>query len=193
MQGTLKNKCEFSMAEICTKCYYPLNDKEGSLETIFQGIFVKTKFPKFINEKLYIRTNRNSKSTFARVSYDCIVEEIINKTLLPIKNIKVEVDSQEFGNYFDVYCKNKIIAMQLLTADVMQFLIDFKKEINIDYEITIKENQVFIRFMSGEMFEPEWLSKYSMDKATMYRYYKMLDFTFSLTNKLMDVLRDTEV
>lgn len=40
---------------------------------------------------------------------------------------------------FDVYCSDKIIAMQLLTADIMQLLIEFQEEMNMEYESSSKK------------------------------------------------------
>ena len=64
---------------------------------------------------------------------------------------------------------------------------------HIDYEITIKNNQIYIRFMSGKMFEAADLQKFSLDKNTIYKYYKMLDFSFTLANLLSNLITDTEI
>lgn len=82
--------------------------------------------------------------------------------------------------------------MQLLTADIMQLLIEFQKEMNMEYELTIKNSLIYIRFMSGEMFETANVMKSSLDKSTLYKYYRMLDFTFTLTDKLIQLIKDTE-
>lgn len=110
----------------------------------------------------------------------------------PFKNLKVELDSQEFEKNFNVYCTDKIIALQLLTADIMQLLINFKYEINMNYEITIKNSNIYIRFMSGKMFENANVFKFSLDKKMLYKYYKILDFSFTLTNILLDLIKNTE-
>lgn len=46
--------------------------------------------------------------------------------------------------------------------------------------------------MSGEMFENASVVKFSLDKSTLYKYYRMLDFTFTLTDKLIKLIKDTE-
>ena len=62
---------------------------------------------------------------------------------------KIEMDSQEFEKYFDIYGENKIIAMQILTADVMNTMIEFREQSKIQYELTIKQDQIYIRFHTG--------------------------------------------
>lgn len=182
MQGTLKNNCNFSMAEVLTE--YKTKDSDGDTHyhTLFCGILSKVETPKPFNASLYLRKDRKDKNILSRVL----------KTKLPFDNLRVELDSPEFEKVFDVYCSDKIIAMQLLTADIMQLLIEFQEEMNMEYELTIKNNQIYIRFMSGEMFETANVIKFSLDKSTLYKYYRMLDFTFTLTDKLIRLIKDTE-
>ena len=142
----------------------------------------KVETSKPFNASLYLRKDRKNKNVLSRTF----------RSKLPFDNLRVELDSQEFEKIFDVYCSDKIIAMQLLTSDIMQLLINFQKEMNMEYEITIKNNQIYIRFMSGEMFEATNVTKFSLDKATIYKYYRMLDFTFTLTDKLIKLIKDTE-
>lgn len=182
MQGVLKNNCNFSMSEVLTE--YKTTDSDGHTHyhTLFCGMMSKIETPKPFNASLYLRKDRKDKNILARAF----------RSKLPFDNLRVELDSQEFEKIFDVYCSDKIIAMQLLTADIMQLLIDFQKEMNMEYELTIKNNRIYIRFFSGEMFETANVLKFSLDKNTLYKYYMMLDFSFTLTDKLIKLIRDTE-
>lgn len=142
----------------------------------------RIELPKAFNTRLYLRRNRKDKN-------------IISSTLtrkLSFDDLRINLDSQEFEEYFDVYCTDKIIAMQLLTADIMQFLVNFQKDIGMDYEITINNNCVYIRFLSGETFERAKATKLLLDKNILYKYYKMLNFTFTLTYKLINLIKETE-
>lgn len=51
---------------------------------------------------------------------------------------------------------------------------------------------MYIRFWCGEMFETAKLKKFSLDRDTLYKYYRMLDFTFSLTDKMLKLLYETQ-
>ncbi len=82
--------------------------------------------------------------------------------------------------------------MQLLTADIMQDLIQFNNEMRTNYELTIKENCMYIRFWCGEMFETAKLEEFSLDRSTLYMYYRMLDFSFSITDKMVKLLNETQ-
>lgn len=195
IEGTLRNGSDFSMADIMTK--YESNASETvdveELDEIshlvqgegwgaFNGIFAMAQLPKSINTQLYIRVDmKDQKSVLAR------------KINPPFEDsLRVEVDSPEFEKIFDVYCTDKIIAMRLLTSDIMELLVDFKKEIKMDYEITIKDDMLYIRFMSGKTFEPANVMKNSLDKSTLYKYYRILELTFELTNKLIKTIKEME-
>ncbi len=182
IKGVLRNNCYFEMAEVLTEYETTDSDGDEQYHTLFSGMFARIRTPKPFNARLYIRKNIKEKNVFAKLS----------RRKLPFDNLRLEMDSQEFEKIFDVYCDNKIVAMQLLTADVMQMLINFYNEMGMEYEITIKNNVIYIRFWSGKMFETGKVSQYSLDKSNIYRYYKMLDFTFSLTNKLVNMINDTE-
>lgn len=187
MKGTLKNNCNFEMSEVLTEDEY--EDSEGHTQylTLFCGLFAKIETSKPFNARLYLRKDRKDKNIISRAFTGRLLTGRV-----PFGNLRVNLDSQEFEKYFDVYCTDKIIAMQLLTPDVMQLLVNFREEMDMEYELTIKNNCIYIRFLSGEMFEPAVVTKFSLDKNMLYKYYKMLDFSFSLTNKLINLIKDAE-
>ena len=187
IRGALKNNCNFEMAEVLTEHEHSRINEEGEEYTlyyspIFHGIFAKMETPKTFNARLYLRKDRKDKNILGRV---------LTKKL-PFDNLKVDLDSPEFEKYFDVYCTDKIIALQLLTSDIMQLLVNFQNEMGMDYELTIKDNRIYIRFMSGKMFETAGVNKFSLDKDTLYKYYRMLDFSFTLSDKLINLIKNTE-
>ncbi len=180
--GKLENNCEFEMAEVLTQD--ARKDSEGHIHysTIFSGLFAKIETPKPFNTMLYLRNDKKDKGFLARAL----------TATLPFNKLRIQLDSEEFEKVFDVYASDKIVAMQLLTADIMQDLLQFYNELGIRYELTIKNNCLYIRFWCGRMFEAAKLDKFSLDRDTLYKYYRILDFTFSLTNKLIKVLNETQ-
>ncbi len=182
MKGMLKNNCYFEMAEVLTEYVTTDSDGDRKYHTLFSGMFARIKTPKPFKARLYIRKNIKEQNVLAK----------LNTRKWPFDNLRIEMDSQEFEKVFDVYCDNKIVAMQLLTADIMQMLINFYNEIGMEYEITIKDDYLYIRFRSGKMFDANEVNKKALDKKKLYQYYEMLDFTFSLTNKLVKMINDTE-
>lgn len=182
IQGTLKNNCKFAMSEVLTEDEHTDSDGDKTYEIIFSGLFAKIETPKSFNTLLYLRKDSKDKNFLSKAfSYK-----------LPFDKLRIQLDSPEFEKIFDVYASNQIIAMQLLTADIMQELIQFHNEMGMNYELTIKENFMYIRFWCGGMFETAKLKKFSLDRDTLYKYYRMLDFTFSITDKMMKLLNETQ-
>lgn len=115
-EGKIDNKYEIKMAEVRTEYERTDYDSEGNPTTtttsVFNGLFSKINMNKSINSELIIR----------------------NRVGMFNKN-KLEMDSQEFEKYFDVVSDNKIIGMQILTPDIMEILVDFRKKTKINYDI----------------------------------------------------------
>ena len=145
--------------------------KNRHTEEIFQGIFGLTKCSKDINT--YIKISKNKIKLFDN-------------------NSRVEMDSQEFEKYFDINTEDRIIAMQILTSDVMAMMIDFAKETKIKYELTIKVNHIYIRFHTGEVFEPRMFKK-SLDYDTLKKYYDIIDFVFKVSREMNKVIENTDI
>lgn len=148
-------------------------DSEGntSTTTVFHGIFAEVQLDKEI--PTIIRIRRNGLSLFR------------NKE-------KIEMDSGEFEKIFNVYAEDKIIAMQLLTADVMQMFIDFKNENRLTPELTIYKNYLYIRFETGDVFEAKLRSK-AMDYETLKKHYDMLHFILRLVEEMMKNIKEIEI
>ena len=166
--GTLEDGNKISMAEVESEI--ESRDKEGNVEytTIFYGLFSEIKLDKTILANIKIRKN-----TFE---------------LIKPKD-KVEMDSSEFEKIFNVYGTDPIITMQLLTADVMQMLMDFKEQNRFTPEITINENNMYIRFNTGEVFEANMLKK-ALDYDTLLKYYNIINFTLELTEKILKNIKE---
>ena len=102
------------------------------------------------------------------------------------------MDSKEFEKYFDVYSDSNILAMEILTHDIMEELVQFYNTYRIEFEIVIKNNNIYIRFNTGVMFEPNILKK-SNDMNTLWIYYNVLKFITNVTIKINKLLKDLDV
>ena len=169
--GTLEDGNRISMSEVISEI--ESRDSDGNVEylTIFYGLFAEIKLNKTVLANIKIRKN--------------------SFTLIKPKD-KIEMDSSEFEKVFNVYGTNPIITMQLLTADVMQMLMDFKEQNRFTPEITINENNMYIRFNTGEVFEANMLKK-ALDYDTLLKYYNIINFTLELTEKILKNIKETEI
>lgn len=75
----------------------------------------------------------------------------------------------------------------------MQELVEFINKTSIFYDIKIKDNELYIRFHCGAMFEMGKLKNGVLDKETMRKYFYMLNFTYNLSRKIISVIENTEI
>lgn len=175
MEIFLNNGFNITMSDLAT-CYTTTDDEGHThYHALFNGIFTIIETPKPFNEILYLKKDKKYK----------------RKNIIP-KIEKIQLDSTEFENYFDIYSTNSLITMQLLTSDIMEFLIDFQDSTGIDFELTLKNNKIYIRFFSGNIFEMPNLTESFLDKAKLKKYYEIINFTLEFTYKITNLLKNTE-
>jgi len=83
--------------------------------------------------------------------------------------------------------------MQILTADIMDMLIEFQKKYNMRFDIVIKNNIIYLRFHSGTMFEAGAIKQVALDKDIIKKYYDILEFTYNLSNHLIKLIKDVQI
>ncbi len=169
--GILDGKYPINMAEVKTQTETTDSDGDTSTTTVFHGLFAEVEINKTVNGNIKIR--RNGINLFN-------------------SNDKIEMDSGEFEKKFNVYATDKIVAMQLLTADIMQMLLDFKEQSKVTPEMTIENNKLYIRFATGGVFEAK-LMKSALDYDVLKKYYDIINFTLSITEKFLKNIEETEI
>lgn len=167
------------MSEILTQKENAGSGENITYSTIFSGLFAKIEAPKRFNTLLYLRKNKN------------LLDRAFSRKL-SFSKLRMQLDSPEFEKIFDVYASDQNVAKQLLNEDMIQELIQFHNEMEMDFELTIKVNCIYIRFWCGKIFETSKLKRFSLDRNTLYKYYRMLDFTFYITDKMLNLLNQMQ-
>lgn len=170
--GKLEGKYKINMAEVHTQDRRKDGDDGQHYVTLFHGLFAEIEIDKIVSRKIKLRKNELK--------------------LFGGNKERVELDSGEFEKLYDVYSTDKIMAMQLLTSDIMQMFIDFKEKHKITPELTLKENKLYIRFNTGNMFEAI-LTKKSLDYTTLLKYYDTIKFTLDITKEFIKNVKETEI
>ena len=112
-----------------------------------------------------------------------------NKNINILKNNKIELDNPEFEKCFDVFGDSRILAMEILTHDIMEEMIEFYNNIGLDFEIVIKENRIYVKYDVGDIFEGEILRK-STNMETLWIFYNIIQFAINLTQKMNRILEE---
>lgn len=171
--GKIDGIIDFELGDVRTVDVYTNSKGQTSKTTIFKGLFSTGILPKSISDTIKIRSD---KGLIGKFRYD--------KT-------QMNMDSQEFEKQFDVYSNDKITAMRILTSDIMDYMIKFKKENKVDFEITLKQLSLHIRIHCKDMFEGSVL-KNGLDFNTLHTYFKYLDFMCELNKKIYNTINEKD-
>lgn len=178
IQGTVGENNLLQMGEIKTEVISI--DEEGRKEnyTQFHGLFAVVKMEKFSFTQVRIRQNGVMKRKYK-------TDKITRRNISSSGVERLEMDSSEFEQIYDVFSDDKIKTMQILTADVMQLLVDFRIKYSMYPEITIKDNKVYLRFaIMKNLFEPAVFKKI-LDYEYLHNQYKFLENIVELIDKLI--------
>lgn len=169
IEGVIQDDIYIEMADVCTQ-YIREKDDITNVKIIFEGMFVRVKSNLKIQNNIYVTKN--------------------NIPILQDEDI-VSLDDSNFENYFDVYCKDRVLAARIFTSEVMQMMADFYNKTGVVYEIVLKEDNIYIRLNTGDIFEPNIFKK-AMNRQQIYTYYNILKFIVDLTKKINNVVKDFE-
>ena len=110
MEAQIENNNSIQMAEVETTETETYTDSKGETQTRtvtkFHGLFAKIIMEKSINSEL----------------------KIMQDKAMMLDKGRLKMDSSEFEKHFDVKASDKIIGMQILTADIMEELVQFEEK-----------------------------------------------------------------
>ena len=140
-------------------------------ETVYSCIFSHSQISKKVLQEIRLRNKKNPSK---------------------MENNRVELDNEEFEKYFDVFSDSRILAMEILTHDIMEEMIQFYNNSEINFEIVIKGNRIYIRYEVGDIFEGTIFKK-STNKEALWICYNTINFAINLTLKINKILEEKEV
>lgn len=171
IEGEIESNVNLQLADIKTQ-KIESNQRTISYRTLFSGIFGITTTNQRIEKSIKI----------------CI-DGLNNADKM---ENKIEMDSAKFEKRFNVYCEDRVFAMRILTAEIMELLMSFNEKYNFNFEICYKENKVYFRIFTGEMFEP-LTSWNSLDIRILYLYYDVLKFILDFSKKVRKITDNIEL
>ena len=175
MEGTIDEKNHIRMADVKT-----LRRCSKQYKICFNGLFAEIKLDKKIKSMLRI-------STALQISSDFYIE------LQQNTKGNLELDSKDFEKFFNVIAKDSVFAHRVLTHDIMEFLVEYRKKIDKEFDIKIDDNYMYIRVYSKEMFEPSINNEVFIDKVRLKREYDIIEFIYILSKKMVEVINEMEI
>ena len=101
------------------------------------------------------------------------------------------MDMPEFEKVFDVESNDKILTMRILTPDIMAEILDLYRKYKYRFEISIIKDKVYMRLMTGAMFEPNFFGK-AMNYKTVEKYYLVLKALIDIATHIFEVVDNLE-
>ena len=171
IDGIILDNCKIRMSEV--KLYHESTDSDGNTTTVttFRGLFAKITLTHNPNTSFKIQKNKMFSDVFK-------------------KKDKLDMDSSEFEKVYDVLTEDKISTLRILTSDVMQTLMDFKKENKATPEIVLKNHNLYIRINVGSVFEPKKFDK--LDRESIEETYNLINFVFGLVESFSNNILEFE-
>ncbi len=173
VEGQIDEKHFFKITDIDVKEEYTDSDGDRRTRSMFKGLFYWFETDKDIGTCLKINLNKNNAIEGA-------------------ENYQIRMDSSEFEDFFDVYCDDKILAVRILTADIMETIMNFYKKYYLPFEICYRNNKIYTRFFIEDMFEPKKI-KNSLDIESLYMYFAIIKFSIEFSKKIIKLADDVEI
>ena len=102
---------------------------------------------------------------------------------------RIEMDSSEFEKYYDLVTDDKIRAMRIFTADLMEKYLDIRRNHKHGVELIIDWDKVYFRFRCGEIFEPPKFMK-SLTREVLRGFYNQIYYPLELLDKTVESIND---
>ena len=117
--------------------------------------------------------------------------KITSKKLMDF-NGKILMDMSEFQKYFTVKTDDRITVTRILTSDIMANIVAIWNKLHLDFEIVIKDSNIYLRFFTGMMFSTKILNS-AIGKKRLKNYYDILDFLNNLSIQIFNAICQNEL
>lgn len=142
------------------------NTRHSQKYVSFDGIISKTPIKNNINSRILIKTNNS------------LLKKIFNNT-------------SNFEKYFSVYSVDKQEAENFINANIKEQLLQLYEEYELPFEISIKDNYIYIRLFTGPIFENTTSLFSTYNKKRLYDDYIILKNIFDMIKKINNILNST--
>lgn len=152
----------------------------GNYET-FDGLFAKVKLPQKSNIELYIKR----KKTIGKKLFNIFLGYInqVSKSNAEedfLKNNYTQIKISELNTIFNIYSSHPELIKNILDSKMNEILIDIYSTEN--FEISIKDNCIYMKFWIAGLFSNPPIEKETYDREIIYKNYKMLYIIFYLSS-----------
>lgn len=165
--GKIVEEIDFKMSYINTyRKEKAVVDGEVQTENIeiFKGIFGCGRISKSVNSEIIIDLNDFKKR---------------------YKLNRIELESVDFEKSFDCFSNNKIVALQILTPDVVEQINQLCDKFKNSLQLRINNDMIFFRFSLNELFAPPKFTN-PLDRERIKKLYDVIYFSTNIVECIFD-------
>lgn len=206
LEYVIKNE---EMEEILRKQYVNAEFEHEKIDTFIAEDFVSGNMMKdsyiFLSD-IYVKKEKDEQSQevakiifnglFATTTINKNINSLIKILTEKLKFVEekdfIKMDSSELEKYFDIYSEDQMLAVRILTPEIIEMLVNYFKDYGILFEIIIKNNFVYFRFFTENMFETRLIEN-PFNKKKLFLYYNSLRLILDLTEKFNENLNSLEL
>lgn len=111
--------------------------------------------------------------------------------ILEVGTDKIKLDSKEFMDNFVVQTNDKMLAMRILTSEILTELFDYRDAYGLALDVSIKNGNIYFLFYTGDILEPDEM-KDSMNKDVMLKDYATIKIITDLMQKMSAVVKEVQ-
>jgi len=136
---------------------------------------------------LFYDSASNSSEVFSGIIAEISRKETLDADIIIKRNKMFELADKikeaypEFERYFVLYSAND--ETSVVTESIKEKLIYLYKEYKIMFEISIKHNNIYIRFFTGKIFEPNMFGEL-INKKQLYKEYIIFTNILKIINEI---------
>ena len=191
--GTIGNSSSLKMSQVKTTLKIRDTDGERSIISFF-GLYGYVKLERSAFSNIDILRNSNDiVNSFRNIKNQIEVKtklEPLHYTRYPKE--KIEIDSAEFEKYYDFYADDKIMALRIVTSELIEKFVRAKEISNFKLEFKIAKDRLYFRYGCGDAFEPTSF-KEALDYEVLHNYFKMIDIPLSLVEAFIEHINEIEL
>ncbi len=170
--GTLENGDNFQLSEVNAAEIIRKKDSSGKTQ--------ETKKQTFRGMYGIVRLQKNTLTNIHIASENSFKKFVKNR---------VEVDSSEFEKYYDCLTKDRVDAMRIFTADLIEKYIEIVRDNKYGFELKIVDNLMFFRYKTNQLFEPP-MFKTGLDKDFVKKNYKVIYYPLEIMKSTIDCINE---
>lgn len=153
------------MAEVlATEKIYSPNEHEI---TSFMGVFVN------------VDTNKK---------IDNIIKFVPNVYFNTIDDVRM--DNAEFEKYFDIKCEDKVLAMRIFTAEVVDKLCDLYNKCEIRFKIIVDNSKIYLRFDFSPLLD---INEWTLSKDNINYNCERVMYVIEIAKTIAQAINELEV